>query len=1327
MRKSVSIFLVFMICLLLGISTAAEAGDVEITKIQRTTYGYMDGYGFYDKCADYSEFWMILKNNSNRSYTIRFPDNGRIGNENNGSEHQLANLQYKNIDYGSIEYARSDRQKFSFNGETEIPAQSSYAFFFTVKDFTPFNLYWDTDLFFTIQVKDVGNVVDNIKVKGRLFRHGDACGPDKIISAEITSGHYNAAGNGEITALVKNNMPDATEVTPNTTVSVTYTDKNGKKQTKDIDNAVTWNKSKFWIGSGSKETLTGKLNLSSIDLSDVTDLSLKAKFTRPSSTPNYPGFTAEKTLEKDTSLRGTFSGSFEADGSKGTFTAEIFNNLTDPVTFSFTASKDAQTEYEAHAAVTATLPSTGKVLDADGNSSEVSLNWLTGNGETINAGESKVFNGEFTFKDTSLIHSSKTLTLTADFITSAASGGSTGTITRNSDPNATIIVNNFCRDLKRNNWMMSFTYRLTNPSLIDIDVELATTLAIPGQLPNPEIQYTACYNGYGVDCMSRIHNGIISIAAGETIAFNGQAALYTQVNPNITGQTSLRYFLDGKPFALYVGKTATSCASPVIPAASPSQQTPAATPYPVGNDLATVSLCRTIKDGKNVEFQYTLKNKSNTDLRLELAKTLAIQGETGYVPISNYTGCRNLNGSACTLSGQPGEIFILKAGETVQFNAQSTLPKTPAVEDYTIRTSLIYYTGPTNTSPKAFFIGRWKNTCGTTPAPVTGDLKSEGFCRTLRADNSKLDFSYTLKNQSTKEAKVQLATTLFVTDQTRYLQTTYIACTNGSTSCLNRINNYMISMPAGETITVSGSVTPDKPISISNFIAYTSLVYWVDDVRYVLDIGSTTAACAAPKDAESLMDVSEGYAVAPILDAYITGAYVSSCDNRIHFTLNISNSGLADGIVDLNAISLIADGKDMPAAVVSCVENAVSGTRTAACTSDMADGTLTINPNVSMKLDLVSEPVNSSNTRTLIALIPDVSSDGFEFTADPAGEVCGHAADIYADNGEEIIQTAVSAAKDMLNLTIRLANDADTDSAIMPGTIYFTRDALDAYSGTVTTVSIDDPAVRAVSEFIRGQQITVPARSYAEFSVDVKMNLTEAFDSTAKFSWNFNTNGEPVNYTGSVDFAQKSLDIEDAAALIGKSFVPERTGERNTLHFYSLGAPRIPETLPATGLSGNEIFVGLSRPADLKYQELNGLHLEIPVIDAQMDLVRVPLDEKNEWAVEWLGDKAGVLSSSALPGRGTSLIAAHNHLDKVNAGPFNMLQSLNMKDRIFVTDGKGKMLSYSVYANELVAPNDGELLYQKAIPGSLVLVTCEDELPEGGYAFRRVVYAEPLQ
>ena len=104
----------------------------------------------------------------------------------------------------------------------------------------------------------------------------------------------------------------------------------------------------------------------------------------------------------------------------------------------------------------------------------------------------------------------------------------------------------------------------------------------------------------------------------------------------------------------------------------------------------------------------------------------------------------------------------------------------------------------------------------------------------------------------------------------------------------------------------------------------------------------------------------------------------------------------------------------------------------------------------------------------------------------------------------------------------------------------------------------------------------------------------------------------------------------------------------------------------------------------------------------------------------------GILSAGELPGKGTSLIAAHNHLDADNAGPFALLNELLNNDRIFV-EKDGKLLAYSVYANELIQPEDGEMIYQKAIPGSLVMMTCEDELPEGGYEYRRVVFAQPLQ
>ena len=81
----------------------------------------------------------------------------------------------------------------------------------------------------------------------------------------------------------------------------------------------------------------------------------------------------------------------------------------------------------------------------------------------------------------------------------------------------------------------------------------------------------------------------------------------------------------------------------------------------------------------------------------------------------------------------------------------------------------------------------------------------------------------------------------------------------------------------------------------------------------------------------------------------------------------------------------------------------------------------------------------------------------------------------------------------------------------------------------------------------------------------------------------------------------------------------------------------------------------------------------------------------------------------------------------MNAGPFVSLYSLQTNDRIFVTNDTEEIPAYSVYANELAEPDEGASVYRKAIPGSLVLMTCENEVPEGGYANRRLIYAEPMQ
>ncbi len=139
------------------------------------------------------------------------------------------------------------------------------------------------------------------------------------------------------------------------------------------------------------------------------------------------------------------------------------------------------------------------------------------------------------------------------------------------------------------------------------------------------------------------------------------------------------------------------------------------------------------------------------------------------------------------------------------------------------------------------------------------------------------------------------------------------------------------------------------------------------------------------------------------------------------------------------------------------------------------------------------------------------------------------------------------------------------------------------------------------------------------------------------------------------------------------------------------------------------------------------LVLQIPSLDVETELVEIPLVD-NSWPAEWLGANGGLLSGSAVPGKGYSVIAAHNTLNSTEIGPFAALSSMQKNDLIFVSGPHGKLIRYSVYANELLAP-DG-IKAMEAIagkePGSLILVTCENESVDGGYLNRRVVFAKPF-
>ncbi len=163
--------------------------------------------------------------------------------------------------------------------------------------------------------------------------------------------------------------------------------------------------------------------------------------------------------------------------------------------------------------------------------------------------------------------------------------------------------------------------------------------------------------------------------------------------------------------------------------------------------------------------------------------------------------------------------------------------------------------------------------------------------------------------------------------------------------------------------------------------------------------------------------------------------------------------------------------------------------------------------------------------------------------------------------------------------------------------------------------------------------------------------------------------------------------------------------------------------LPATGING----VIAPRPKSVNYSIL-GLSIELPSLGVSAEILNVPFVD-DAYAVTWLGGNAGLLEGSAMPGEGQTWIAAHNHIDAEEYGPFANIGNLNSGDRVFIADHTdGTMTVYEVYANLKVAADDAESVYAAAdeYADSLTLITCEDERVDGGYANRRIICAKPL-
>jgi LPXTG-site transpeptidase (sortase) family protein len=167
-----------------------------------------------------------------------------------------------------------------------------------------------------------------------------------------------------------------------------------------------------------------------------------------------------------------------------------------------------------------------------------------------------------------------------------------------------------------------------------------------------------------------------------------------------------------------------------------------------------------------------------------------------------------------------------------------------------------------------------------------------------------------------------------------------------------------------------------------------------------------------------------------------------------------------------------------------------------------------------------------------------------------------------------------------------------------------------------------------------------------------------------------------------------------------------------------------PSSLPKTGFAPNHITSLPAQPANLTYNNLGDIWLEIPSLNIKTDIIGVP-QSSNGWNVDWLGQSAGWLNGTAFPSwEGNSVITAHVTDSNGKNGPFANIKNLKHGDKIIV-HMYGEKYIFEVRNSNMVTPSSTKSALEHLEGHSyLTLITCQTYNPlSDSYLFRRVVRA----
>ncbi len=177
------------------------------------------------------------------------------------------------------------------------------------------------------------------------------------------------------------------------------------------------------------------------------------------------------------------------------------------------------------------------------------------------------------------------------------------------------------------------------------------------------------------------------------------------------------------------------------------------------------------------------------------------------------------------------------------------------------------------------------------------------------------------------------------------------------------------------------------------------------------------------------------------------------------------------------------------------------------------------------------------------------------------------------------------------------------------------------------------------------------------------------------------------------------------------------------LSLYELFVPQESTEMPESGFAPGVVTARPEPSKDAKFEQLDGLWLEIPKLNVAESIVGV-YPSKDGWDISWLGDQVGWLNSTAFPTwNGNSVLTGHVVDADGLPSVFARLGELKYGDQIIVHLNGQKYIFEVRKVNTLVDPHSKTAFAHEDLPW-LTLITCQGYNDKTGeYNWRIVIKA----